>query len=219
MIGLDPAGVGDAGAYLARLVRLDAAALVRLRPAGGGVLELWARLPFGVLVTRRVRARLAEDVTVRAADLLGALDRGDDLLPSRLDAQWRWPVPAGSGRAVERLPAAEVRRIGAAAESTLREAVAGGVSGRPVGERMLRDALLDHVPVVVSADDGTRVEVPQRLVQAVLRMGFVGPPTVSGAVTGGEVEVRVVPGWIGLAGAFGTAWYRPGRGLEVRITG
>src|SRR5205814_1351647 len=49
---------GDAGAYLARLVRLDPGALVRLRPAvdpavdpaGGGpagVVALWAPLPFG----------------------------------------------------------------------------------------------------------------------------------------------------------------------------
>ncbi|WP_240942559.1 hypothetical protein [Planosporangium thailandense] len=254
VIGLEPASVGDAGAYLVRLVRLDAAALVRLRPAGGGVLELWARLPFGVLVTRRVRAGLADDATVRAADLLGALDRGSEALPPRLDAQWRWPVPSGAGLVVERLPVAEVRRIGTAAETTLREAVAGGVRGRPVGERLLRDALLDHVPVVVNTDAGERVEVPQRLVQAVLRMGFVGPAagapggpaagapggpaagapggpaagapggpaTVPGrpsTTVGSEVEVRVAPGWVGLAGAFGTAWYRPERGLGVRVAG
>jgi hypothetical protein len=76
---------------------------------------------------------------------------------------------------------------------------------------MLRDALLDHVPVVVTADDGTRVEVPQRLVQAVMRMGFLGP-----APTGGEVEVRLAGGWVGLAGAFGTGWHRSSRGFEVR---
>jgi hypothetical protein len=211
MTWLAPASVADAGAYLARLVRLDAAALVRLRPAGAGAVELWARLPFEVLVTRRVRADLPGDATVRAADLLGALDAGGGHLPPRHDAQWRWPLPPDSGRVVERLPAVELHRVGAAAASTLREAVASGVRGRAVGERVLRDALLDHVPVVVLADDGARVEVPQRLVQAVVRMGFLGPSPAAG-----EVEVRVAGGWVGLAGAFGAGWHRSSRGLAVR---
>jgi hypothetical protein len=205
-------------------------------------------------VTRRVRASLDEDATVRAADLLRMLDKGGSGLPSRHDAQWRWPLPAGPGRVVERLPAAEVRRLGAAAESTLRDAVSGGVRGRAVGERVLRDALLDHIPVVVITDDGARVEVPQRLVQAVVRMGFVGPAAGgagrsgaaggagrSGAAGGADqalpavpadqalpagpgpfdemagemVEVRLAGGWVGLAGAFGTAWHRPSTGLDV----
>jgi hypothetical protein len=208
---LDPASVGDAGAYLARLVRLDAAALVRLRPAGAGAVALWARLPFEVLVTRGVRADLTDDATVRAADLLAALDAGSGQLPPRHDAQWRWPLPPGPDRVVERLPAVEVHRVGAAAETTLREAVASGVRGRAVGERVLRDALLDHVPVVVHAEDGTRVDVPQRLVQAVVRMGFLGP-----ASAGGEVEVRVAHDWVGLAGAFGAGWHRSSRGFQVR---
>ncbi|HEV7898010.1 MAG TPA: hypothetical protein VGP31_09230 [Planosporangium sp.] len=213
MTWLDRESVPDAGAYLARLVRLDAAALVRLRPAGAGALALWARLPFEVLVTRQVRADLADDATVRAADLLRALGTGSGELPPRHDAQWLWPLPPGTGRVVERLPAAEVHRIGAAAEITLREAVAGGVRGRAVGERVLRDALLDHVPVVVLADDGARVEVPQRLVQAVVRMGFLGP-----LAAGGEVRVRAAGGWVGLAGEFGTGWHRSSRGLDVRPT-
>jgi hypothetical protein len=229
---LDPASVADAGAFLARLVKLDAAALVRLRPAGGGVLALWARLPFEVLVTRRVRAGFAEDATVRAADLLRALESAGPSRHARLDSQWRWPVPADPGRVVERIPVAEVRRLGAAAETTLREAVARGVRGRAVGERVLRDALLDHVPVVVITDDGARFDVPQRLVQAVVRMGFLGAtagdrsagegsargegPTAAEGATG-EVEVRVAAGgWVGLAGAFGTGWFRPSTVLDVR---
>jgi len=205
---LEADSVADAGAYLARLVRLDAVALVRLRPAGGGTLALWARLPFEVMVTRRVRSSFDQDATVRAADLLRALD-GD--LPARHDAQWRWPVPPDAGEVVERLPVGEVRRLGAAAESTLRTAVTSGVRGRAVGERVLRDALLDHVPVVVITDDGTRYEVPQRLVQAVVRMGFLG------STGDGDVDVRVVPGgWVGLAGPYGTGWHRASTGLDLR---
>jgi hypothetical protein len=211
---LDPASVADAGAYLARLVRLDPVALVRLRPAGPGELALWARLPFEVLVTRRVRASLVDDATVRAADLLAKLDAGSGRLPARHDTAWRWPVPAGPGEVVERLPATEVHRLGVAAGVTLRAVADGGVRGRVVGERVLRDALLDHVPVVVTTADGARIEVSQRLVQAVVRMGFVGP--VGGGRPDEDVKVRVAGRWVGLAGSFGSGWRYPPTALDVR---
>lgn len=221
---LDPASVADTGAYLARLLRLDRAALVRLRPSAAvagtaagdpdrdaATIGLWARLPFEVLVTRQVRGRLAEDATVLAADLLARLTdpagEGSDL-PVRRDADWRWPLPSGPGTVVERLPASEIERLGAAAESTLRDAVTGGVRGRAVGERVLRDALLDHVPVVVTTDDGTRVEVPQRLVQAVVRMGFLG-------TAGADVGVRLSGDWVALTCVYGSAWYRGSISLHM----
>ena len=131
--GVAPGSVADAGAFLARLLRMDAAAVVRLRPAPDGTVALWAPLPFGVLVTRRVGASLADDATVGARDLLDTLAAGSGPLPRRQDGQWRWPVPPEPGRTVERLPAAEVRRIDAAAAQTLRAAATEGVRGRPVG--------------------------------------------------------------------------------------
>jgi hypothetical protein len=204
--GISPDSVADAGAFLARLVRLDRAAVVRLRPEPDGTVALWAPLPFGVLVTRRVRAALDSDATVAAGDLLATLEAGTGPLPRRQDAQWRWPLPPGPGRAVERLPAAELRRVGAAAAETLRTAVAEGVGGRAVGERVLRDALLDHVPIVVETDEGVRVRVPQRLVQAVERMGFLDD---------GVGEVRTAGGWVGLAGAYGVAWHRTSTMLDI----
>lgn len=62
------AGVPDAGAFLARLVRLDPAAPVRLKTSGGRV-ALWARLPWDVLVTREVAGHGPDDVTVSAREL------------------------------------------------------------------------------------------------------------------------------------------------------
>ena len=50
----------DVGAFLSRLVRLDAATVVRLRPADGHV-QLWAPLPWGVLVGRTVPALLVPE--------------------------------------------------------------------------------------------------------------------------------------------------------------
>jgi len=213
------ASVPDAGAFLSRVLRLDPAAVVRLRPAASGeAVLLWARLPFAVLVSRAVRAAAGDDRTVRADALLASLTGSGGLPPPR-DTDWRWPLPAQPGRTVERLPAAEVSRLSAAAASTVRTASAEGIGGRAVGSRALRDALLDHVPIVVTTGDGERVEVPQRLIQAVARMGFV--PSLdsplanlssTSSMSGPDletVEVRVSGPWVGLIAPYGNAWHRP----------
>ncbi|MFG2057132.1 hypothetical protein ACGFI9_24240 [Micromonospora sp. NPDC048930] len=196
------AGVADAGAFLARLVRLDPATLVRLRPVpGAGRTALWARLPWDVLAVRTVAGVAPGDVTVAAAELLAELEAGGAALPRRRDDGWRWPLPPAASRAVEALPAEDVRRIAAAAAGALREAATHGVAGRAVGQRALRDALLDHVAVVVTPDDApdAPVEVRQRLVQGLVRMGFLGT---------GDVQVRVAGRWVGLVGPYGAAWSR-----------
>ncbi|MFE9919366.1 hypothetical protein ACFYPG_29850 [Micromonospora sp. NPDC005553] len=220
-------GVADAGAFLARLVRLDPVAPVRLRPAGApGRIALWARLPWQVLVVRTVAGGpadgVAEDVTVAAAELLAELDRSGATLPTRRDAQWRWPLPPTRSRQVEALPVADLRRIADAAAGTLRTASEQGVAGRAVGQRALRDALLDHVAVLITPDgtpDGTPaapVEVPQRLVQGVVRMGFLGAVQGSAAGEGGDaVQVRVAGRWVGLVGPHGAAWLQKATDLAV----
>ncbi|HEX5542835.1 MAG TPA: hypothetical protein VFX60_14950 [Micromonospora sp.] len=214
-------GIADAGAFLARLARLDPGALVRLRRAAPGWTALWARLPWGVLVGRTVDGAGPGDATVSAAALLAELSAGGARLPARRDVEWRHPLPPSPGRMVEAVPAATVRRLAAAAAGTLRTAAVEGVGGRAVGERTLRDALLDHVAIVVTEpvqgeSEGlpARVEVPQRLVQAVIRMGFLGPDPGRGQ---GEtaasnsletVQVRLVGQWVGLSAPYGVAWLR-----------
>ncbi|GAB2959883.1 hypothetical protein GCM10027280_55830 [Micromonospora polyrhachis] len=241
-------GVADAGAFLARLNRLDRTAVVRLRsvppsesPGGVHRTALWARLPWNVLVGRMVAGVGPGDVTVAVRDLLAELARNGTDLPYRRDADWRWPLPPSASRVVEMLPGAELRRIAAAAAGTLRSAEASGVGGRAVGQRAVRDALLDHVAVVVTqpAADGAppvQAEVSQRLVQGIVRMGFLGPagpaeraaategtadadgtPTVGSIADAGGTEPAGVPGdspvqvrlagnWIGLSAPYGVAW-------------
>ncbi|MBW4702789.1 MULTISPECIES: hypothetical protein [unclassified Micromonospora] len=210
------AGAADAGAFLARLVRLDPATVVRLRPLPDvGRTALWARLPWDVLVVRTVAGLAPADVTVVAAELLARLAAADAALPPGRDDRWRWPLPPGASRPVEVLPAAGLRRIAEAAAGTLRTAAAEGVRGRAVGQRVLRDALLDHVAVTVTpdADPTEPVEVTQRLVQGVVRMGFLGPAEVTGAQ---EVQVRVAGRWVGLVGPYGAAWSRKVSDLAIR---
>jgi hypothetical protein len=211
-------GAQDAGAFLTRLTRLNPGAVVRLK-SGGERVTLWAMLPWAVLVSRTVEGAGPDDATVSAADLLAELGRGGEELPQRRDQQWRWPLPPSGARVVETVPAAEVYRIAAAAAGTLRTASTEGVGGRAVGQRALRDALLDHVAIVVT-DGESRVEVPQRLIQAVVRMGFLGRSApAAGEVVPvhlGEVRVQAVGRWVGLAAPYGVAWLLPVSQFAVR---
>ncbi len=208
---------GDVEAFLSRLVRLDPAALARVRPDTAGRVAVWGRVPWDVLVSRTLDGfdREVGDVTVRAADWLAA-GGGDPSGLRRMDMAWRTPLPGAGARVVETVPVAVLRNLGEAAARTLRETEAGGL-GRAVGARMLRDALLDHVAIEVTADGGElRVDVPQRLVQAVVRMGFLGPGKAAGdaagasggAFGGGEARVIHSGRWVGVAAPFGVAWWR-----------
>ncbi|GGL02734.1 hypothetical protein [Mangrovihabitans endophyticus] len=203
-------GVADAGAFLARLTRLDPGAVVRLRSSGTRTV-LWAMLPWKVLVTRAVASSATGDVTVRAAELLGSLAHGSDELPAARDEMWRWPLPPAGGHVVETVAGAEVTRLAEAAAGTLRQVRDGGLSGRAVGQRVLRDALLDHVALVVTREDGPPVEVSQRLVQAVSRMGFLG----SGGAEGAAARVCVTGQWVGLSAPYGVAWLQIVKDLAV----
>lgn len=198
-------GAQDAGAFLVRLTRLDPAAVVRLRSYRGRT-ELWAMLPWNVLVTRSVDGAGPGDATVSAADLLTQLARGGRSLPVRRDSDWRWGLPPDDARTVERLPVEDLRRVAAAAAGTLRDASANGVGGQPVGARALRDALLDHVAIVVTTDSTERIEISQRLVQGVTRMGFLGGQPSSEESDTSDVHVRLAGRWAGLAAPYGAAW-------------
>lgn len=214
MTGHGLTGVADAGAFLARLTRLDPGAPVRLRGSAGRT-ALWAHLPWDVLVTREVAGRGPDDATVAASELLAGLAAGGEELPSRRDAQWRWPLPPAASETVETVSAAELSRLAAAAAGTLREVAAGGLGGRQVGQRAVRDALLDHVALVVTPPNGSPVEVSQRLVQAISRMGFLGPEAAGVP----DARVRVAGRWVGLSAPYGVAWLQTVSKLTVMPIG
>jgi hypothetical protein len=186
----------DAQVFLGRLTHLDRDAVVRLRPAGPDRTVLWARLPWRALVTREVALVTPGDVTLGAAALLA----GDD--SAVRDHDWRWPLPPSPGTVVEEVPAQQLREVAAAAAGTLREVAETGLAGRAVGVRMVREALLDHVAIVVETGAGQPAEIPQRLVQAVVRLGFLGAGS-------DPVRVRLAGRWVGLAARYGTGWLPP----------
>jgi hypothetical protein len=197
----------DAGAFLARVVRLDPAALVRLRTHGPDAVALWTWLPQGVLAVRVVPGSAPADAVVGATALLEIL--GDEVpLPPRRDAEWRGPVPGTGFRRLDEVPADVMGSLAAAGERTFREAVASGAGRSRSGARALTDAVLDHVAVAVTGPSGETVDVPQRVVQALSSLGFLGDEPVA---------VDVTDSWLRLAGTFGAVHLRRGNGLVLSL--
>jgi len=75
---------------------------------------------------------------------------------------------------------------------------------------MLRDAVLDHVAVVVSTGDA-EIPVRQSMIQAVLRMGFM---STDGH---GQITVRIAGKWVGLAAEHGSVWLQIVPSLAIHM--
>jgi hypothetical protein len=227
--------VADAGAFLARVVRLDPQALVRLRPYGDGSVALWTWLNVGVLAVRVVPGTGPADAVVSASGLLdalaseavvpervapGAVAPGavvpgavvpgavvpGVVLPPRRDAEWRGPLPGPGFRRLDVLPPDAVERLAVAGERTFKEAVAAGAGRSRSGARALTDAVLDHVAVAVTGPGDESADVPQRAVQTLVSLGFLGPDPVA---------VDVTAAWLRLVGTYGAVHLRRGTGLGV----
>ncbi|HEV7823389.1 MAG TPA: hypothetical protein VGP02_00615 [Mycobacteriales bacterium] len=212
--------VADAGAFLARVVRLDPQALVRLRPYGDGSVALWTWLNVGVLAVRVVPGTGPADVVVSASGLLDALASEavvpgavvpgavvpGVVLPPRRDAEWRGPLPGPGFRRLDVLPPDAVERLAVAGERTFKEAVAAGAGRSRSGARALTDAVLDHVAVAVTGPGDESADVPQRAVQTLVSLGFLGPDPVA---------VDVTAAWLRLVGTYGAVHLRRGTGLGV----
>ncbi|MEJ2861409.1 hypothetical protein [Actinomycetospora flava] len=132
----DRAALAD---VVGRVVRLDPAAVVRLRSADDTV-ALWAGTPFAVLVTTTAPGRVdPADVTVMASDLLAALSVVDapELDPGRpVDDRWRGDLPgAPAWDVVGAIPAGEVEAIVARADASGLDATVWEAGGARVPAR------------------------------------------------------------------------------------
>jgi hypothetical protein len=200
----------DIGVFLARVTRLDPAALVRVRPAGREHLTLWAQLPFDVLVARTVAGSWTEDVTVAAAELLDAVSAGplvgspDTLeLPRRRDTDWRGSLPPQRGwQPLDTVPADIVRRLVAAGEQAFR--AAGGGVAQAAGE-----SLLGHETLRVRGDTAgaPEIAVPFRLLLGLARMAVLGDEPVAVSVQGP---------WLRLTAQHGIVYHRRSTALLMR---
>ncbi|MGH3796522.1 MAG: hypothetical protein ACRDSP_16725 [Pseudonocardiaceae bacterium] len=194
----DPAERDDLGAFVARAVRLDGNALVRLRARRDRV-DGWVATPFDTLVTRSVPGTvLPGDLTVRGSDLLGALAVAGRAVvdPGRAqDALWRCELPPAQGwRDVDQVPAEVLSDLADRGAAVARDNP-GPHGAPPTG-------LLDQKVITVSGA-GFDVQVPLRCLLALSGMGFLGGHSAAEAV-----RVSATDSWLRLDARYGAALRR-----------
>lgn len=199
----DASGRDNLGAFVARAVRLESSAVVRLRRRTGSsddVVEAWTATPFDVLATRSVHGTLTpSDVTVSGNELLAALTvaRGStvDPGPSR-DLLWRSELPGFDGwRHVDDLPLDVVTDVTDRGLEVAKEHA--GPKGTPPA------SLLDQ-PVLTVSGGSFDIKVPMRVLFALSGMGFTGSGSTGSAGSGDDVvRVSATESWLRLDARFG----------------
>jgi hypothetical protein len=190
----DPAERADLGSFVARVVRLDAAAAVRLRASDGRV-TVWAPTPFDALVTRSVHGALEPaELTAPATGLLTALtvERAETVDPGP-PVLWPGELPPDDGWSpVDEVPVPELEQLTERGLAVARENA--GPHGPPT-------SLLDQVVLTVTAAGTPPVKVPMRCLFALSGMGFLGP---AGTDPGdGVVRVSATGSWLRLDARYG----------------
>lgn len=205
----------DLAAFLTRALRLDEAAVVRLRRRGDGLVGAWVQTGFDALAVRSVRGTVDPADTSVAVDALRAAlvaATGDPIEVDpgwAMDSAWRGALPPDDGYThVDDVPARVLIDL----------AHRGVTLTRDQGAQRPPSSLLAQEVLEVSGD-GTTVGVPMRMVFALGAMGFVpvaGPG--DGEVPDGElVRVRATATWLRLDARFGSVCLRRGDGLGLSV--
>ncbi|RCW45114.1 hypothetical protein DFQ14_10377 [Halopolyspora algeriensis] len=186
----------DLGAFVARAVRLDEQAVIRLRArAGTGRIDAWSATPFEVLCTRSVGGEVdPADLSVSGSELLATLTvaGGVSMDPGApRDLLWRSELPPVEGwRRVDDLPA---KLVGEVAEQGI------GLAKDNVGPKGTPPASLLDQEVFTVSGSGLEVKIPLRCLFALSGMGFlVNSPSESEVV-----RVSATESWLRLDSRFG----------------
>ncbi|MFM9032721.1 MAG: hypothetical protein ACKOQ4_00240 [Mycobacterium sp.] len=196
----DPAQRRDLALFAERALRLDEAAVIRLRTRAGGLVGAWAATGFDVLAARAVTGSLQPaDFTCGAAELRRGLDTADDSgrvdTGYRMDSAWRGALPPENGFVhLDDVPVAVLADLARRGAELAREHA--GPHGPPA-------SLLDQEVLAVSSA-GASAAVPMRCVLALTAMGFM--PDAEGEV----VRVRATPAWLRIDARFGSVFRRRG---------
>ncbi|MDQ3403113.1 MAG: hypothetical protein M3548_06920 [Actinomycetota bacterium] len=189
----DPSERDDLGAFVARAVRLDPQAVVRLKGREPNLVDAWVATPFDVLATRTAHGSIdPSDTTVSANELLAglAIVRGDRIDPGPArDMQWRSALPPTKfWQHVDRIPAAEISALADRGIEVARENV--GPQGTPPA------SLLDKTVLEVTGD-GLEVKVPLRCLFALSGMGFLSEDPDD------HIRVTATDAWMRLDARYG----------------
>ena len=195
----------DLATFVERAIRLDDAAVIRLRVRSAGSLTAWLATGFDVLAGRVVAGAMRpDDLSAGANELARGLSAVDSSgyvdCGYPMDSAWRGALPPESGFThVDDVPARAVLELAQRGAQLAKEH--GSTHGPPV-------SLLDQEVVrVTSADVG--VGVPMRCVFALTAMGFL--PQSPDAVNADEmVRVRILPAWLRIDARFGSVYRRRG---------
>ena len=195
----------DLATFVERAIRLDDAAVIRLREREDGSLVAWAATGFDVLASRVVAGRVRPADLSAGADALlqglGAMDAGGHVDPGfPMDSAWRGALPPEGGFAhIDDVPARVVLDL---AQRGLALAKEHSSSHGPPA------SLLDQEVLAVSSEQGD-VGIPMRCVFALTAMGFL--PNDPEALPADEiVRVRALPAWLRIDARFGSVYRRRG---------
>ncbi len=192
----DPAERENLAAFVGRVLRLDEAAVVRLRRRGDGRLSAWAPTGFDAVAVRVVDAVMGpSDVTVAANTLRDGLENGSATvdLGFPMDSAWRGALPPDTGFVhVDDVPARVLVELARQGSELAREHTTAPTS------------LLDQEVLAVEGD-GERVAVPMRVVFALTAMGFVPYADTPERIDTAEiVRVRAHKTWLRLDARYGS---------------
>jgi len=192
----------DLAAFVERALRLDDAAVIRLRRRGDGLLAAWVNTGFDVLAVRVVAGQLGtKDLSCGADQLARSLREADEsghIDPGySMDSGWRGVLPPETGFThLDDVPAAVLVDLTRRGADLAREH--GSAHGPPA-------SLLDQDVLEVSAPGGA-VGVPMRCAFALTAMGFVPESPSADEI----VRVRVLPAWLRIDARFGSVFRRRG---------
>ncbi|EHB53969.1 hypothetical protein MycrhDRAFT_4432 [Mycolicibacterium rhodesiae JS60] len=192
----------DLAAFVEHALRLDEAAVIRLRARSDGLVTAWVATGLDVLAVRVVAGQLnpadlscgADELArgLREADPSGHIDPGFPM-----DSAWRGGLPPDTGFShLDDVPAAILTDLAERGAGLAKEH--SSAHGPPA-------SLLDQDVLQVSSGD-TAVGVPMRCVFALTAMGFVPEPPGEDEI----VRVRLSPTWLRIDARFGSVYRRRG---------
>ncbi|OZC45980.1 hypothetical protein CH267_29090 [Rhodococcus sp. 06-621-2] len=217
----DPVERENLTAFLGKALRLDEAAVVRLRTRTDGRLSAWASTGFDALAVRVVAGSIVPDDTSAAADqLIAALGSAVDgrVDPGfSMDSAWKGALPPDQGfEHVDDVPARVLIDLAQRGAALAKEH--GSSHGPPV-------SLLDQQVLHVDGAAGG-VSVTMRTVFALTAMGFVphtGEDPLKAAVDLARIDsneivrVRATKVWLRLDARYGSVFCRRENALSLTV--